>query len=61
MEYCGEVLTTALFHKRTVEYSKTKAKHFYFMSLKSNEVLHAYAVHRRFKEGQHFEIHEPFL
>ena len=39
MEYCGEVLSPSLFKKRTVEYSKTKAQHFYFMSLKHNEVF----------------------
>jgi hypothetical protein len=38
MEYCGEVLSTTLFHKRTAEYSAKKSKHFYFMSLKSTEV-----------------------
>lgn len=41
MEYCGEVLSQNLFHKRTMEYSATKAKHFYFMSLKANEFIDA--------------------
>ena len=38
IEYCGEVITKAMFHKRIREYEEEGAKHFYFMQLKSNEV-----------------------
>ncbi|KAJ3161712.1 histone methyltransferase set2 [Geranomyces michiganensis] len=41
IEYCGEVITAAMFKKRTQEYDKDGVKHFYFMSLKSNEYLDA--------------------
>eukprot|EP00842_Homolaphlyctis_polyrhiza_P000628 jgi/Hompol1/1566/HPOL_002714-RA len=41
IEYCGEVLSESLFHRRIDEYSKNRAKHFYFMSLKSNEFIDA--------------------
>lgn len=39
IEYCGEVLSQQIFQKRIMEHSKKGAKHFYFMSLKANEVL----------------------
>jgi hypothetical protein len=38
IEYCGEVIPTSMFSKRAREYSEAGAKHFYFMSLKSDEV-----------------------
>lgn len=38
IEYCGEVIPKSLFLKRTQEYSLSGMKHFYFMSLKSDEV-----------------------
>lgn len=41
MEYCGEVLSSILFHKRTLEHAKNNAKHFYFMSLKTGEYIDA--------------------
>ncbi|KAH6572952.1 hypothetical protein BASA60_006297 [Batrachochytrium salamandrivorans] len=41
IEYCGEVISASLFHKRTVEHSESKARHFYFMSLKKNEFIDA--------------------
>ncbi|KAJ3157844.1 histone methyltransferase set2 [Geranomyces variabilis] len=41
IEYCGEVITAAMFKKRTQEYDRDGVKHFYFMSLKSNEYLDA--------------------
>ncbi|KAH9268429.1 hypothetical protein BASA84_000215 [Batrachochytrium salamandrivorans] len=36
-----EVISASLFHKRTVEHSESKARHFYFMSLKKNEFIDA--------------------
>ena len=39
IEYCGEVVSHSLFLKRAKEYSEMGAKHFYFMSIKSDEVL----------------------
>jgi [histone H3]-lysine36 N-trimethyltransferase len=38
IEYCGEVISQKVFEKRTLEYSENDIKHFYFMSLQSNEV-----------------------
>ena len=38
MEYCGEVCTHADFEQRKLEYSKEKRRHYYFMSLKADEV-----------------------
>lgn len=38
MEYCGEVCTIADFEQRKVDYSKEKRRHYYFMSLKTDEV-----------------------
>ncbi|KAG0084028.1 histone methyltransferase set2, partial [Podila epicladia] len=41
MEYIGEVLPHSSFVKRTREYSQAGVKHFYFMSLQSDEVIDA--------------------
>ncbi|KAL2917327.1 hypothetical protein HK105_202991 [Polyrhizophydium stewartii] len=41
IEYTGEVISTELFRKRTLEYSKAGARHFYFMSLKRGEYIDA--------------------
>ncbi|KAI8823659.1 uncharacterized protein EV422DRAFT_521890 [Fimicolochytrium jonesii] len=41
IEYCGEVITSTMFKKRTQEYDKEGVKHFYFMSLKANEFIDA--------------------
>ena len=41
IEYCGEVLPTHMFEKRSLEYSEAGSKHFYFMSLNSNEYIDA--------------------
>ncbi|KAJ3283076.1 histone methyltransferase set2 [Borealophlyctis nickersoniae] len=41
IEYCGEVISTSIFKKRTQEYSEMGVKHFYFMSLQSNEFIDA--------------------
>ncbi|KAJ3414588.1 histone methyltransferase set2 [Chytridiales sp. JEL 0842] len=38
IEYCGEVIPASMFSKRAREYSEAGAKHFYFMSLKTDEV-----------------------
>ncbi|KAJ3042332.1 histone methyltransferase set2 [Rhizophlyctis rosea] len=50
IEYCGEVITKAMFHKRIQEYHEEGAKHFYFMQLKDNETIDAYRKgnHARF-------------
>ncbi|KAJ3239070.1 histone methyltransferase set2 [Chytriomyces hyalinus] len=42
IEYVGEVITQSMFIKRVREYSESGAKHFYFMSIKSDEVIDAY-------------------
>ena len=39
MEYAGEIITYSDFLQRTQEYSKEGLKHFYFMSLKKDEVM----------------------
>lgn len=41
IEYCGEVIPHSTFIKRTKEYSIAGVKHFYFMSLKSDEIIDA--------------------
>lgn len=41
IEYCGEVIPKSLFLKRTQEYSQSGMKHFYFMSLKTDEIIDA--------------------
>ena len=38
MEYCGEVCTHEEFAQRKVNYQRTGRRHYYFMSLKSDEV-----------------------
>jgi len=38
MEYCGEVCTSGDFELRKKEYVKDKRRHYYFMSLKTDEV-----------------------
>lgn len=38
MEYCGEVCTLADFEARKVEYVRDKRRHYYFMSLRADEV-----------------------
>ncbi|KAJ1567124.1 histone methyltransferase set2, partial [Cladochytrium tenue] len=42
IEYCGEVLPSSMFSKRVHEYSQSGVTHFYFMSLKSDEIIDAY-------------------
>jgi len=39
-EYCGEVVTKSEFEKRTMVYKKRGSKHFYFMALDSDTVIH---------------------
>uniref|UniRef100_A0A3B0QQA6 [histone H3]-lysine(36) N-trimethyltransferase n=1 Tax=Psoroptes ovis TaxID=83912 RepID=A0A3B0QQA6_PSOOV len=43
MEYVGEVIDPYMFHKRTDKYSKQKLEHYYFMALKSDEIIDATA------------------
>lgn len=38
MEYCGEVCTPEEFEQRKKDYRKDKRRHYYFMSLKTDEV-----------------------
>ncbi len=38
MEYCGEVCTIADFERRKKVYSQEKRRHYYFMSLRTDEV-----------------------
>ena len=38
MEYCGEVCTHKDFEARKLEYMKDKRRHYYFMSLTTDEV-----------------------
>ncbi|KAJ3356730.1 histone methyltransferase set2 [Entophlyctis luteolus] len=47
IEYVGEVIPQSMFLKRVREYSEQGVKHFYFMSIKSEEVIDAY------KKGNH--------
>lgn len=41
MEYVGEVIDSKTFKKRAKEYSKDKNIHYYFMALKSNQMIDA--------------------
>ncbi|KAJ8681186.1 hypothetical protein QAD02_016973 [Eretmocerus hayati] len=41
MEYVGEVLDSRTFRKRAKEYSKDKNRHYYFMALKSDQIIDA--------------------
>uniref|UniRef100_A0A0C9R0R9 [histone H3]-lysine(36) N-trimethyltransferase n=1 Tax=Fopius arisanus TaxID=64838 RepID=A0A0C9R0R9_9HYME len=41
MEYVGEVLDPKDFRRRAKEYSKDKNKHYYFMALKSDQIIDA--------------------
>lgn len=41
IEYCGDIIPTTIFKKRIIEYAKSGAQHFYFMSLKGNEYIDA--------------------
>ncbi|KAI8814863.1 hypothetical protein BJ742DRAFT_192691 [Cladochytrium replicatum] len=41
IEYCGEVIPQSMFQKRALEYDQAGKKHFYFMSLKSDEFIDA--------------------
>ena len=42
MEYCGEVCTPAEFEQRKKDYVLEKRRHYYFMSLKTDQVGVAY-------------------
>ena len=39
MEYCGEVISPVEFEERKKQYTTEKRRHYYFMSLRSDEVL----------------------
>ena len=41
MEYCGEVVDNHEFQKRTQIYHNDGISHFYFMTLKQNEIIDA--------------------
>jgi SET domain-containing protein len=41
IEYCGEVIPQSTFVKRTREYSDAGVSHFYFMSLRNDEIIDA--------------------
>lgn len=41
MEYVGEVVNPKDFRKRAKEYSKDKNRHYYFMALKSDQIIDA--------------------
>ena len=38
MEYCGEVITPVQFEERKKQYTIEKRRHYYFMSLRTDEV-----------------------
>ncbi len=38
MEYCGEVCTIEDFEQRKIDYSKENRRHYYFMSLRTDQV-----------------------
>lgn len=41
MEYVGEVVDPKDFRRRAKDYSKDKNKHYYFMALKSDQIIDA--------------------
>lgn len=41
MEYVGEVVDPKDFKRRAKEYSKDKNRHYYFMALKSDQIIDA--------------------
>ena len=41
MEYVGEVVNSKDFRRRAKEYSKDKNRHYYFMALKSDQIIDA--------------------
>lgn len=41
IEYCGEVVDYNEFHNRTLQYDAEKMTHYYFMTLKTNEIIDA--------------------
>lgn len=41
MEYVGEVVAPKDFRRRAKEYSKDKNRHYYFMALKSDQIIDA--------------------
>lgn len=41
MEYVGEVVDPKDFRRRAKEYSKEKNRHYYFMALKSDQIIDA--------------------
>lgn len=41
MEYVGEVLDAKDFRRRAKDYSKDKNRHYYFMALKSDQIIDA--------------------
>lgn len=41
MEYVGEVVDPKDFRRRAKEYSKDKNRHYYFMALKSDQIIDA--------------------
>lgn len=48
LEYCGEVLDHKEFKTRVKEYARNKNIHYYFMSLKNNEVSKKLAAFKIF-------------
>ena len=44
MEYCGEVISPVEFEERKKQYTIEKRRHYYFMSLRSDEVQYPCSV-----------------
>ena len=47
MEYCGEVCTHTDFEARKLEYMKDKRRHYYFMSLTTDEVDYSLLINMK--------------
>ena len=45
MEYCGEVISPVEFEERKKLYTIEKRRHYYFMSLRSDEVRYILCLH----------------
>ena len=52
MEYCGEVCTPADFEQRKKDYVKEKRRHYYFMSLKTDQVEQEHPLHTCYIVGK---------
>ena len=61
MEYCGEVCTHKDFEARKLEYIKEKRRHYYFMSLTTDEVDESLVTNLQTKLKMMYNLLHNFL